>query len=309
VLLGAAQVVMLGHHEYWTSAVYDAFRNAQTAGVNMIVNSSNTALWRVRFAPGDTNRRTVICYKESLTRDQGPGWAGTGYDPGGYTGTWRDAGLIDGLPNPDVRRENELVGHMFVLSAPVALRYGIPFASKAKPIWRSNAAVQALTTGQTWQAPARTIGDEADAPDGTAGQPTNLVNLCPTTVSGVTGANAAGTLYTDTVNTLGGITLHRVASGALVANTGSWRGGQGLTRWAESGLNGVVTASDVHWQNSWLALLYDLGMVPATLRSPRPGLDTAPTNPATGAPVGSRNDVARAYGLDVPAGAGFLAFF
>jgi hypothetical protein len=40
-----------------------------------------------------------------------------------------------------------------------------------------------------------------------------------------------------------------------------------------------------------------------------PGIDTPLTNPATGAPTGGRSGVARAYGLKVPATAGFLAFF
>lgn len=308
-LTTAAQVVMLGHHEYWTTSIYDAFRNTQAAGVSMLVNGSNIALWRVRFAAGDTGRRTVICYKESLTRDEGPGFTGTGYDPVEWTGTWRDAGSANGRANPDVRRENQLTGQMFVLSAPVTARYGVPYASRTAPVWRGNAGVQALSSGGTWLAPAGSIGDEADAADGSDGQPENLVNLCPTTISGSTGPNAAGTLYSTSVSPTAGWTLHRHGSGALVANTGSWRAGQGLSRWAQSSYNSVVTAPSVDWQSSWLALCYDLGMVPATRTSLRPGLDAEPVDPATGAPGPGRDAVARAYGLDVPGGAGMLLFF
>lgn len=311
LLQDAAAVVMLGHHEYWTTNVFDAFRNAQAAGVNMLVHSSNTALWRVRFAAGDTAKRTVICYKDSATKDVTPGWAGTGYDPGGYTGTWRDARTVIGeVNNPDVRRENSLTGQMFVLSAPLNARYVVPAASKSLPCWRNNAAVQALTAGQEWQAPAGTIGDEGDAADGSAGQPSGVVNLCPTPVSGSTGANAAGTIYSSTVTPTMGFTMFRHSSGALIVNTGSWRAQQGLSRWAQSSLDSVVTAASVAWQNSYLALLYDLGVQPVAAREMRPGIDTAPTNPATGAPSGDRNAIARAYGLEVPGGSsGFLTFF
>ncbi|WP_018682177.1 N,N-dimethylformamidase beta subunit family domain-containing protein [Actinokineospora enzanensis] len=309
LLLGARAVVVLGHHEYWTTRVYDAMRAVQAAGINMLINSSNTALWRVRYASDDTLRRTVICYKESLTRDGAPGWTGTGYDPVAWTGTWRDAGTANGRANPDIRRENALTGQLFRLSAPVAQRYGVPYASRAVPCWRNNSAVQALTSGQTWQAPAGTIGDEADAADGSTGQPANLANLCPTSISGTTGPNAAGTLYSTSVTITCGWTVHRTGAGGLVANSGSWRAGQGLTRWAQSTLGNVVTSSSVDWQSSWLALLWDLEIRAATPRSLRPGLDAAPVDPATGAPAGPRNRVAVAYGLSVPPTSGLLTFF
>ncbi|MDQ3577548.1 MAG: hypothetical protein M3443_08085 [Actinomycetota bacterium] len=309
LLTTASTAIMLGHQEYLTAAQWSAFAAAPAAGVNLLVNGSNIALWHTRFDAADTQRRTIICYKESLTRDEGPGWTGTGYDPGGYTGTWRDPSNVDGSPNPDYRKENTLTGQMFVLSAPVIQRFVVPFANKAVPAWRNNTAVQALTTGQTWQAPAGTIGDEADAADGTAGQPANLVNLCPSPISGTSGANAAGTVYTTTVNPTCGWTMWRHGSGAIVANTGSWRAGQGLTRWAQSALGGFVTASSVDYQNAWLAWLYDLGMVPATPRAMRAGLETAPTIPSTGAPAGPRNNIAKAYGLTVPPTSGLLVFF
>lgn len=298
----AALVVMLGHHEYWTTNVYDCFTHAIDAGVNMLVVSSNTALWHTRFASSDTNKRTMICYKESSTADVAAGWTGTGYDPVSYTGTWRDtrqnAGTVN---NTDIRRENALTGQLFVASAPVNSSLTVPFAQKSLPIWRNSSSIQALTTGQSYTTPTSVYGNEGDAPDGSSGQPSNLVNLCPTSASFTSGANAAGTIYSTSTGTITvGFTLYRRASGALVFNTGGWRGWQGVTRWAQSALGGVVTAVDVNWQNALLSLMYDLGVAPVAAREMRPGTDTALTNPATGAVAGGRSAVTIAYGLNAP---------
>lgn len=310
-LLNAAKlVVLLGHHEYWTTNVYDCITHARDAGVNLAVFSSNTALWHVRFDPADTGRRTVICYKDSLTADSTAGWSGTGYDPVSYTGTWRDTRQGTPVLNPDIRPENALTGQMFVESAPTALNMSVPFASKGKPIWRNSASIQALTSGGSFTTTTHVVGDEVDYPDGSATQPANLVNLSPTVQSFTNGANATGSRYVSSIGPVTiGFTLYRAPSGALVFNTGSWRGWQGIARWAQSGQPGdVVTAVDPNWQNALLAVLYDLGVAPVAARELRPGIDAALTNPATGAPGTSRAVVARAYGLTVPS-VGFLAFF
>lgn len=306
----AALVVMLGHHEYWTTGVYDCFTHAIDAGVNMLVTSSNTALWHTRFASSDTNKRTMICYKESSTLDVAAGFTGTGYDPVSYTGTWRDTRQNPGaVNNTDIRRENALTGQLFVASAPVNASLTVPFAQKTLPIWRNSASIQALTSGQSYTTPTSVYGNEADAPDGSSGQPSNLVNLCPTSASFTSGANANGTIYSTSTGTIiVGFTLYRRPSGALVFNCGGWRGWQGVTRWAQSALGGAVTAVDLNWQNALLALLYDLGVTPVAAREMRPGTDTALTNPATNAIPGGRSAVTIAYGLNAPSDGNFMQF-
>lgn len=306
----AALVVMLGHHEYWTTNVYDAFTHATDAGVNTVVVSSNTALWHTRFAAADTNKRTVICYKDSSTADVSAGFGGTGYDPVSYTGTWRDtrqnAGTVN---NTDIRRENALTGQLFVASAPVSSALTVPFAQKSLPIWRNCASIQALTTGQSYTTPTSVYGNEADRADGSSGQPSNLVSLSPTSTSFTTGANAAGTLYTTSTGTVTvGFTLYRRSSGALVFNTGSWRGWQGVTRWAQSTLGSTVSTVDLNWQNAVLSLLYDLGVTPVAVREMRPSTDSALTNPATNAVAGGRSAVTIAYGLAAPSNGDFMYF-
>lgn len=309
LLNNAALVIVNGHHEYWTTNVYDCLKNAADAGVNMMFNSSNTAGWHVRFAAGDTNKRTVICYKDSGTQDVSAGWTGTGFDPVTYSGSWRDSRTGGSVNNTDVRRENALTGQLFMFSAPVALDMTVPFAQKTLPIWRNSSSVQALTSGQTYTTPVVVVGQELDAPDGSTGQPSNLVNLCPTpTGTLTTGANAAGTTYNTSTSTTAGFTLYRRSSGALIFNTGSWRGWNSVSRWR---ITNFVTGSpsvDANWQNALLALLYDLGVAPTVARELEPANDPVLTNPAIGAPAGGRSGTALAYGLRAPEDGNFTPF-
>ncbi len=299
----AALVALLGHQEYWTDEVYACLHNARDAGVNFFIGSGNTALWRVRFAPGDTLRRTMICYKDSLSVDVSPGFdAGTGRDPVSYTGTYRDNRVM----NPQYRPENILTGMMFLQSAPSLLPHKVPASAKTYPIWRNSAGVQALTTGQFYTTPVGNLGDEVDIADGSATQPTNLVNLSPFTQEFTNCANANGTTYTATQTVTAGYIIYRADSGALVFNAGAWRAFWTVSRWRSGG--GNAGTIDLNWQNAFLAIWYDLGQVPAKPRELRPAVDSAVTDPAIGAPAGTRDNIAAAYGLEVP-GTGQANFF
>lgn len=308
-LIDADLVMILGHAEYWTARTYDAYEAALGAGVNMLVCSSNTALWHTRFTPSDEGRRLMICYKENATRDVSPGWAGTGYDPDPeWTGTWRDTTPANGKTNTDPRRENALTGQLFRINGAVVQALTVPAAAKTRPIWRNSATIQALAEGTAYTTVQATMGYEVDVPDGSAGQPDGLVELNPTSRNFPgQGANAAGTTYTGPTGDLNvGFTIYRRASGALVVCTGSWRGWWGVTRWFGNDVPGIDRAVDLDWQNAFLAVLHDLG-VDLTPREMRPGIDTPLTDPAIGAPTGTRDDIARAYGLPVPTNTG--AFF
>ncbi|HWZ65822.1 MAG TPA: N,N-dimethylformamidase beta subunit family domain-containing protein [Patescibacteria group bacterium] len=304
----ASLVIISGHHEYWTATMYSAFQNAILAGVNTFINSSNTGGWHTRFAAGDTNKRTLICYKDSATADVSAGWSGTGYDPVSFTGSWRDTRTNAGtVNNTDIRRENALTGQLFVASGPIQTGLSVPFASKGSPIWRNSSSIQALTTGQTYNTPVNVIGYELDAPDGSAGQPGNLVNVSPMSFSYTTGSNANETIYTTSGTVTVGFTIYRSGSGALVFNTGNWRGWVSVTRWQLStSPSGTI---DLNWQNALLAILYDLGQAPSTLQSMQPGQDTAFTDPSVGAPVSGQTSVAKAYSLAIPVTSEFMSFF
>jgi uncharacterized repeat protein (TIGR01451 family) len=59
-LLGHRLVIDIGHDEYWTEAMRDAFEAARDAGVNLAFMGSNDAYWRARYEDGG---RTLAVYK------------------------------------------------------------------------------------------------------------------------------------------------------------------------------------------------------------------------------------------------------
>lgn len=292
-LAGAALVAPIGHLEYVTEAMWDALRSAETSGINVLSHGANTALWRTRMP----DSHTLVCYKGNASVDDTAGFdGGTGQDPVEYTGTWRET---RGILNIDPRPEALLTGQMFVANAPANKQLSVPFASKGLPCWRNSPAVQALTTGQTYTTPTAVYGDEGDLVDARFPGPANLVQLCPTVVSLASGTNLNGTLYVTAYSNITiGFTLFRDPSGALVFATGSWRGFEGVSRWARNDYAATITTPSVDWQNFINAVLYDLGVRPATVRPLRLE-DTALTDPATGAPAGGRDAIAVAYGLTV----------
>lgn len=312
--LNDAQLVMAnGHTEYWSTNVWDCYKNARDAGINIMFNGGNIALWKVRFAVGDTNKRTMICYKDSATVDVSAGFTGTGLDPDGFTGTWRDS-RTSNPNNTDRRPEDSLTGQWFKVNAPVNDTLDVPFAQKTSPIWRNASSVQALTTGQTYTTPIGVVGDEVDYVDpSSTSKPSNMVILSPS-VRNYTGkaANANGTIYNGNTGDITlGFSLYRAESGALVFHAGSWRGWLTVCRW-QKGDYQTGNTPDANWQNALLAIMYDLGVDCYQATSVVPA-DTQLADPATSAPGPTRDDIAIAYGLEVPVESGntgnFIGFF
>jgi hypothetical protein len=302
-LNSATSVIPIGHHEYISTDMYDAYLNAKVAGVNALWASANNALWRVRFDSTDTAHQLMICYKDSATRDVSAPRIGTGYDPGDsngspkVTGTWRDVTATNGVSNPDRRRENTLTGQIFGWSGPIQTTLAIDFAHKGKPVWRNSTAIQALTTGTTFVSGDNDLGYEVDYADGSAGQPTNLVALFAQSFTSSLGANANGTIYSNSVSGTIGWTVYRDTSGALVAHIG-WRGSWGVSRRHGTSTYSTSTVS-VDIQNAILCLLSDVCRVDAfsTLQGLQQDSDTLPTLPT---PYSTRDAAATAYGLTIP---------
>ena len=59
-LLGHRLVIALGHDEYWTQQMRDAFKAARDQGVNLAFMGANAVYWRVRYEDGG---RTIVDYK------------------------------------------------------------------------------------------------------------------------------------------------------------------------------------------------------------------------------------------------------
>jgi N,N-dimethylformamidase beta subunit-like, C-terminal len=61
-------VIVVGHDEYWTKEIRDAFDAAQAAGVNMAFLGANIGYWQMRYADAG---RTIVEYR-SATADPSP---------------------------------------------------------------------------------------------------------------------------------------------------------------------------------------------------------------------------------------------
>lgn len=131
-----AVAVSSGHSEYWSKNLRDAFENARDAGTHLFFNTSNTALWHVRFDPSDTNKRNMICYKDSHDT---VGYDGTTkYDPTTYTGTWRDIRTnVSGVNNTDRRPETAMTGQWFIGNGTFEERLMLSSTYSSLPIWRN----------------------------------------------------------------------------------------------------------------------------------------------------------------------------
>lgn len=184
-------VTSSGHSEYWTDNLRDAYENARDAGTNIIFLTSNTSLWRVRFAAGDTNRRKMICYKDSHDT---VGFDGTTkYDPVAYTGTWRDIRTnVGGVNNTFYRPEPGMTGQWFIGNGTFIDTVAVPNSFGSLPIWRNTRvatgatiavrgttsnAITAAATSITYTQPGATqVGDLIIVALVTTGNPGGLDN-------------------------------------------------------------------------------------------------------------------------------------
>ena len=64
--MGHKMLLDFGHSEYWSQRQVDAFRRARDAGTNLAFLSSNTMVWRVRFALGG---HRIVGFKEHVAAD------------------------------------------------------------------------------------------------------------------------------------------------------------------------------------------------------------------------------------------------
>jgi hypothetical protein len=64
--MGHKMLLDFGHSEYWSQRQVDAFRRARDTGTNLAFLSSNTMVWRVRFALGG---HRIVGFKEHVAAD------------------------------------------------------------------------------------------------------------------------------------------------------------------------------------------------------------------------------------------------
>ncbi len=285
--------MMSGHDEYWTLNMRDAYSNARDQGTNLVFSASNVSLWRVRFAPGDTEKRTMICYKDSLDTT---GFDNvTKYDPVQYTGTWRDSRTnVGGVNNPLRRPESELEGQWFIANAGTYPAMVVSDTYKNMPIWR-NTTVAALGPGGSETLFPGSIGYEfeyvkTDEPT----TPKNLVLVQDQSINLVNQmANDNGDSYSGSGAVKFGMSLYYAPSGALVFCTGTWRWAWGINRLRDNlaDVNGIVNTT---MQQATINIIGDMGIAPAQLMS------TVSNNNVTPLIAPGEPFTPERYGISVP---------
>ena len=65
-LLNHKGVILTGHNEYWSLAMYNGFQQAVNDGVNFAVFGGDTGSWQVRYLPEGSNPDGIeVCYKDA----------------------------------------------------------------------------------------------------------------------------------------------------------------------------------------------------------------------------------------------------
>ena len=260
VMDGRSLVVFSGHNEYVSQRMRDKTEAIIAAGTNVANFGGNDFFWRVAYAgttfpAGSTDTstgRVMWCRKDTMTGPSGSGHtAGAPFTTqADWTGTWQDTRYTNRQPS------NQLLGDRFIANGIRADEVKVPFAMKGLPIWRNAAAVQALTTGQTWSAGVGTAGMEWDMPDGSLPS----VSLSASTVD-LTGnsSDANGENYNlDGTYTHAFQMVRNGSAHIFNGNTTQWG-------WAldDLHLRGTAIATATARQAT-LNVLYDLGVVGVT---------------------------------------------
>lgn len=112
-------LLSVGHDEYWTADMKEAYVNVRDYGVNLVFFSGNEIYWRVRWATKNqqehnSDKRTLICHKETLD-----GGLVKNYNKkslieinSDWTGTFMDA-RYGHIPQPP----NGVTGQLFMVNA------------------------------------------------------------------------------------------------------------------------------------------------------------------------------------------------
>jgi hypothetical protein len=243
-----------GHDEYWSASQRSAVESARDAGVSLAFFTGNEMFWKTRWEPSadgtNTLDRTLVSYKDTHFTER--------QDPVEWTGTWRDPRFT--TPSENVTPENAVTGQTFLVNSGTS-RITVPFAYKNLRLWRNTAATS-LTSGQSLQLAANSLGYEWDQDADNGFRPTGEFKLSSTTVSGLEVFSDYGSTTTLNGTATHNLTMYRVPSGARVFGAGTVQWAWGLDDW-----NPDSTAPDRNMEQATLNLLADMGAQPATMQS------------------------------------------
>jgi hypothetical protein len=259
-LTEAEAVLSIGHDEYWSQAMWDAFQAARDNGVDLGFFSANTAYWRVRFETGPTGgaNRTLTTYKSV---------EGGRPDPVQSTSTFRDP-VGPALP------ENQLLGALFTgdndsLYFPIRVT-----AEMAQDRLYRHTGLQALPAGSAALLGREVIGWEWASVVDNGFTPEGLTILAESPVVGALLTDAGHYRNNRVGQTVSHITRYTAPSGAVVFQAGTVQWGWGLAGREPNPILRQMTYN----------VLADMGVRPAT-PAPTLILDGSPTEPAPVAPA------------------------
>ncbi len=259
-LTEAEAVLSIGHDEYWSQAMWDAFQAARDSGVDLGFFSANTAYWRVRFETGPTGgaNRTLTTYKSV---------EGGRPDPVQSTSTFRD-------PAGPALPENQLLGALYTgdndsLYFPIRVT-----AEMAQDRLYRHTGLQALPAGSAALLGREVIGWEWASVVDNGFTPEGLTILAESPVVGSLLTDAGHYRNNRLGQTVSHITRYTAPSGAMVFQAGTIQWGWGLAGREPNPILRQMTYN----------VLADMGVLPAT-PAPTLILDGSPTEPAPVAPA------------------------
>jgi hypothetical protein len=117
-------VVVVGHDEYWSGPIRDAFDDARAAGVDFAFLGANIGYWKTRYEPAPDGRaaRVLVCYKSSFD----PAYERS-RNPLDSTVRWRD--------DPVNEPEDTLIGQMYPGDAYEGKATGDLVVTSLRPAW------------------------------------------------------------------------------------------------------------------------------------------------------------------------------
>jgi len=195
-LLNYGGLLSVGHDEYWSRPMYDAFMAARDAGVNLGFFGSDTADWQVRFEPSSSGvpNRVLVCYRNAT---------------------------LDPITDPSLKT---VEWHDLILNRPPQTMVGVEYASQVSssaPLW--GWASYVVTNSRNWVYAGTGFRDGDQVPYIVGYEADKMWSQYPT-------PNAAPGTYTLLSNSplgsgasqpYGNSSVYQAASGAWVFATGA----------------------------------------------------------------------------------------
>lgn len=265
-------LLSIGHDEYWTSSMKEAYTNIRDYGVNLAFFSGNEIYWRVRWA-GD--KRILICHKETLDG----GLQDNYYEKSlvkinsDWTGTFIDP-RYGHIPDPP----DKLTGQLFMVNGHRQDSMKVNYNHGKLRIWRNTSLTvhgpAYISKKTTYVTTKGILGYEWDVhPESCRNRPSGLVTLSHTSM------RLRGQLLENYGATYEGsgfvshkLTLYRYYSKydneltALIFGAGTVQWSWGLSNYHDFDRDDEkIRTEDVLIQQGTVNILADMDVFPVTL--------------------------------------------